>query len=117
MKFLNMVLILLSIPLVFGDINTGFPEGFWAYGDWNHDGRNTQSDVDKIRNLDWLLQWNDLIRNASEQIYADKIVTKTEYLSILKEQGILRVMCKRNCGKLCGTDITKVMLISFIISM
>ena len=100
MKILIMALILLPIPLVFGDINSGFPGGFWAYGDKDHDGRITQSDVDKNRNLAWLLLWNDLISNASEPINADKIVTKTEYLSVLREQGILRVTCKINCGKL-----------------
>ena len=100
MKFLNMVLILLSIPLVFGDINTGFPDGFWANGDKDHDGRNTQSEVDKNRNLAWLLLWDEMIRNASKPINADKIVTKTEYLSVLREQGILRVTCKINYGKL-----------------
>ena len=93
-----MALILLPIPLVYGDINTGFPDGFLSNGDKDHDGRITQSEVDKNRNLAWLFLWNDLIRNASEPINADKIVTKTEYLSVLREQGILRVTCKINCG-------------------
>ena len=95
-----MALILLPIQLVFGDINTGFPDGFWANGDKDHDGRITQSEVDKNRNLAWTLLWDELIRNASKPINADKIVTKKEYLSVLREEGKLRVTCKINFGKL-----------------
>ena len=87
-----MFLLFIMIPFVYGDINRGFPGGFFNYGDKNHDGTIDQSDIDSNLNMAWLMEWNKLDINISGN--RDKVMMKADFLKLLTMNGNLQITNK-----------------------
>ena len=87
-----MFLLFIMITFVYGDTNSGFPGGFFNYGDKNHDGKIDQSDIDRNLNMAWLMEWNKLVRNVSSN--REKAITNADFLKLLTMNGNLQITNK-----------------------
>ena len=89
-----LLFIVMLIAFVYGDLDSGFPGGFFNYGDKNNDGRIDQQDIHKNLNMAWLMEWHKLVKNFSEPGNKEKAITKIDFLNLLNMPGTLQVTSK-----------------------